>query len=169
RTTMHSSVFYPCFVRGFCRVAGRREQERWSMAKGPLSEIIVIDLTRVLAGPFCTMMLAELGARVIKVEDPRQGDDSRAFAPFHQGKSAYFLSLNRDKESIALDLKNEADREVFLGLVRQGDVLVENYRPGTLDRLDLGYERLRQVNARLIYGAVSGFGDSGPWRTKPAY
>jgi CoA:oxalate CoA-transferase len=129
----------------------------------------VIDLTRVLAGPFCTMMLAELGARVIKVEDPSKGDDSRCYAPFHQGKSAYFLSLNRDKESIALDLKNEDDRNVFLSLVRQGDVLVENYRPGTLDRLNLGYEHLRQVNARLIFAAVSGFGDSGPWRSKPAY
>src|SRR5437762_6960781 len=111
------------------------------MPDGFFSGLLVVDLTRVLAGPFCTMMLAELGARVIKVEDPRQGDDSRAFAPFHQGKSAYFLSLNRDKESIALDLKNEADREVFLDLIRTGDVLVENYRPGTLDRLGLGYER----------------------------
>src|SRR5262245_6012718 len=124
------------------------------MPRGPLAELVVIDLTRVLAGPFCTMMLAELGARVIKVEEPRQGDDSRSFAPFHRGKSAYFLSLNRDKESIALDLKNDADREVFLDLVRQGDVLVENYRPGTLDRLGLGYERLRQVNERLVYAAV---------------
>ena len=136
---------------------------------GPLSGVTVIDLTRVLAGPFCTMMLAELGARVIKVEEPKKGDDSRCYAPFHQGQSAYFLSLNRGKESIALDLKNQEDREVFLGLVRRGDVLVENYRPGTLDRLNLGYERLRDVNGRLIYAAVSGFGDSGPWRTKPAY
>jgi CoA:oxalate CoA-transferase len=139
------------------------------MLEGPLSHIVVIDLTRVLAGPFCTMMLAELAARVIKVEEPRRGDDSRGFAPFHRGKSAYYLSLNRGKESIALDLKNEADRAFFLELVGRGDVLVENYRPGTLDRLGLGYERLRQVNSRLIYAAVSGFGDSGPWRTKPAY
>jgi CoA:oxalate CoA-transferase len=139
------------------------------MPAGPLSEITVIDLTRVLAGPFCTMMLAELGARVIKVEEPGKGDDSRCFTPFHQGKSAYYLSLNRGKESIALDLKDEDDRAVFLDLVRKGDVLVENYRPGTLDRLGLGYEQLRQENGRLIYAAVSGFGDSGPWRTKPAY
>src|SRR4051794_28492790 len=109
------------------------------MLSGPLSEIIVIDLTRVLAGPFCTMMLAEMGARVIKVEDPRQGDDSRCFAPFHQGKSAYYLSLNREKESIALNLKNEEDRAVFVDLIHRADVLVENYRPGTLDRLGLGY------------------------------
>jgi CoA:oxalate CoA-transferase len=136
---------------------------------GPLAGVVVIDLTRVLAGPFCTMMLAELGARVIKVEEPRIGDDSRHFTPLHQGKSAYFLSLNREKESIALDLKNEQDRALFLDLVRRGDVVVENYRPGTLERLGLGYERLREVNGGLIYAAVSGFGDSGPWRTKPAY
>src|ERR1700732_1322465 len=109
------------------------------MALGPLSDIMVIDLTRVLAGPFCTMMLAELGARVIKVENPDGGDDSRCFAPFLDGRSAYFQSLNRGKESIALDLKNPADCQVFHRLVRRGDVLVENYRPGTLDRLGLGY------------------------------
>src|SRR5204862_515870 len=116
---------------------------------GPLSGLTIIDHTRVLAGPFCTMMLAELGARVIKVEEPGKGDDSRAFAPFHQGQSAYFLSLNREKESIALDLKNEADRAVLLDLVRRADVVVENFRPGTLDRLGLGYERLRLENKRL--------------------
>jgi CoA:oxalate CoA-transferase len=136
---------------------------------GPLSGVVVVDLTRVLAGPFCTMMLAELGARVIKVEEPRTGDDSRCFAPMHKGKSAYFLSLNREKESIALDLKNDEDRAVLFELVRRADVVVENFRPGTLDRLGLGYERLREVNGGLIYAAVSGFGDSGPMRTKPAY
>src|ERR1700747_3776318 len=100
------------------------------MRPGPLQGLLVVDLTRVLAGPFCTMMLAELGARVIKVEEPRRGDDARCFTPFHHGKSAYFLSLNRDKESIALDLKNEDDRAVFLDLVRRSDVVVENFRPG---------------------------------------
>ncbi len=115
------------------------------------------------------MMLAELGARVIKVEEPSSGDDSRCFAPMHKGKSAYFLSLNREKESIALDLKNDEDRAVLLDLVRRADVVVENFRPGTLDRLGLGYEHLREVNGGLIYAAVSGFGDSGPMRTKPAY
>jgi CoA:oxalate CoA-transferase len=128
----------------------------------------VIDLTRVLAGPFCTMMLAELGARVIKVEPPA-GDDSRQFDPFFEGKSAYFGSLNRGKESVTLDLKNPDDRAVFLTMLRRADVLVENYRPGTLERLGLGYERLREVNPRLIYAAVSGFGQTGPWRHKPAY
>src|SRR5207244_3156498 len=115
------------------------------MNPGPFAGILVIDLTRVLAGPFCTMMLAELGARVIKVENPDGVDDSRRFAPFFEGdRSAYFLSLNRGKESIALDLKNPADREVLLTLIRRADVLAENYRPGTMDRLGLGYGRLRE-------------------------
>jgi CoA:oxalate CoA-transferase len=136
---------------------------------GPFAGLLVIDLTRVLAGPFCTMMLAELGARVIKVENPDGGDDSRRFDPLIEDKSAYFQSLNRSKESIALDLKREADREVFLNLVQRADVLAENYRPGTLDRLGLGYERLRVLNPRLVYAAVSGFGHTGPWAPKPAY
>src|SRR5947209_1400457 len=106
-----------------------------TMANGPLSGLLVLDLTRVLAGPFCTMLLAELGARVIKVENPLGGDDSRRFAPFFQQQSAYFMSLNRGKESIALDLKKDADRELLLRMLRRADVLVENYRPGTLDRL----------------------------------
>lgn len=115
------------------------------------------------------MMLAELGARVIKIENPDGGDDSRRFDPFVDGKSAYFLSLNRGKESVALNLKAEADRAVFLEMVRRGDVLVENFRPGTLERLGLGYEQLREGNPRLIYAAVSGFGHTGPWSHKPAY
>jgi CoA:oxalate CoA-transferase len=139
------------------------------MPSGPLSGVLVLDLTRVLAGPFCTMMLAELGARVIKVENPDGGDDARHFDPFFGKQSAYFLSLNRGKESIALNLKDSKDRDVFLALVRRADVLVENFRPGTLDRLGLGYEHLREVNARLIYAAVSGFGHTGPWSHKPAY
>jgi CoA:oxalate CoA-transferase len=139
------------------------------MTAGPFSGLLIIDLTRVLAGPFCTMLLAELGARVIKVENPEGGDDARHFDPFVNGQSAYFLSLNRGKESIALDLKSDTDREVFLALVRRGDVFVENFRPGTLERLGLGYDRLRDLNPRLIYAAVSGFGHTGPWSHKPAY
>jgi CoA:oxalate CoA-transferase len=139
------------------------------MISGPLSGLLVIDLTRVLAGPFCTMLLAELGARVIKVENPDGGDDARHFEPFVAGRSAYFLSLNRGKESIALDLKDADDRRVFLSLVRRGDVLVENFRPGTLDRLGLGYAHLREVNLRLVYASVSGFGQTGPWSHRPAY
>src|SRR5438132_313990 len=137
------------------------------MPSGPFSGILVIDLTRVLAGPYCTMLLADLGARVIKVENPECGDDSRHFEPFFDGKSAYFLSLNRGKESIALDLKNDNDRDVLLTLVKRGDVLVENFRPGTMERLGLGYDKLRELNPRLIYAAVSGFGHTGPWSHKP--
>ncbi len=139
------------------------------MPSGPFSGLLVIDLTRVLAGPYCTMMLAELGARVVKVENPRGGDDSRGFDPFFEGRSAYFASLNRGKESIALDLKADDDRAVFLEMARRADVLTENYRPGTLERLGLGYERLREINPRLVYAAVSGFGHSGPWSRRPAY
>jgi CoA:oxalate CoA-transferase len=139
------------------------------MVDGPFSGLLVLDLTRVLAGPFCTMMLAELGARVIKVEDPRGGDDARRFEPFFEGQSAYFASLNRGKESIALDLKDNGARAVFEKLVRRADVLVENFRPGTLERLGFGYEQLRALNPRLIYAAVSGFGQTGPWSRKPAY
>jgi CoA:oxalate CoA-transferase len=139
------------------------------MLDGFFSGLLVVDLTRVLAGPFCTMMMAELGARVIKVEDPRGGDDSRRFGPFFEGQSAYFASLNRGKESIALDLKDEADGRVFRTLVGRADVLVENFRPGTMERLGFGYESLRAVNPRLIYAAVSGFGQTGPWSRKPAY
>src|SRR5262245_20927253 len=121
------------------------------MPDGPLSGLFVLDLTRVLAGPFCTMMLSELGARVVKVEDPRGGDDARRFEPFFESQSAYFGSLNRGKESIALDLKDYADRAVFAMLVRRADVLVENFRAGTMERLGFGYEQLRAVNPRLIY------------------
>jgi CoA:oxalate CoA-transferase len=138
------------------------------MPEGPLAGVVVIDLTRVLAGPFCTMMLAELGARVIKVEPPG-GDEARQFDPFLEGQSGYFASLNRGKESIALDLKAPAGRDAFLALVRRGDVLVENYRPGTLDRLGLGYDCLRGLNPRLVYASVSGFGQTGPWAGRPAY
>jgi CoA:oxalate CoA-transferase len=138
------------------------------MADGPFTGLLVLDLTRVLAGPFCTLLLAELGARVIKVEGPA-GDDARAFEPFVEGRSAYFGSLNRGKESIALDLKAGDDRGLFLRMVRRADVLVENYRPGTLERLGLGYEDLKAHNPALVYAAVSGFGATGPWSRRPAY
>lgn len=138
-------------------------------SSGPLSGLLVIDLSRALAGPFCTVYLAELGARVIKVENPRGGDESRQFDPMFRGRSAYFASLNRGKESLALDLKGEADRALLWRLLRRADVLVENYRPGTLERLGFGHEALRAANPRLIYAAISGFGHTGPLRTKPAY
>ena len=138
-------------------------------AAGPLSGITVLDLTRVLAGPYCTMMLADLGARVIKVERPEIGDDARHIGPFIEGKSAYFVSLNRGKESIALDLKDESDRTVFEGLLEHADILIENFRPGTMEKLGYGWEALHARLPKLIYAQVSGFGDTGPYREKPAY
>jgi hypothetical protein len=111
---------------------------------GPLSGVTVIDLTRVLAGPFCTIVLADLGARVIKVEQPGTGNDSRAHGPFLKGSSAYFGSLNRGKDSIAFNLKDKADRAVFEKLITRADVLVENYRPGTMEKLGLGWHDMRR-------------------------
>jgi CoA:oxalate CoA-transferase len=135
----------------------------------PLSGITVLDLTRVLSGPYCTMLLADMGARVIKVEQPGKGDDSRHIGPFKAGKSAYFTSINRGKQSIALDLKAPADRKIFEALVARADVLVENYRPGVMDKLGYGWEALHARYPRLIYAAASGFGHTGPDREKAAY
>lgn len=140
-----------------------------SPVPGPFSGITIIDLTRVLAGPFATMVLADLGARVIKVEMPGTGDDARAFGPFIREKSAYFMPLNRGKESIALDLKNEEDRDIFQKLLAKADVLVENFRPGTMEKLGFGWEILHQRFPRLVYAACSGFGHTGPGRFRPAY
>ena len=137
--------------------------------RGPLDNLLVVDLSRVLAGPYATMVLADLGARVIKVEAPETGDDARHFGPFIGGKSAYFMSLNRGKESIALNLKAPGDRVLFEQLVAVADVLVENYRPGTMERLGYGWDELRALNHRLVYAAVSGFGHTGPYRERAAY
>ena len=142
---------------------------RPSAVEGPLSGTTVIDLTRVLAGPYCTMVLADMGARVIKVEAPPNGDDSRSFGPFMAGRSAYFMSLNRGKESIALDLKNAADQRNFERLLEHADVLVENFRPGVLERLGYGWDHLRESFPRLVYLALSGFGRTGPYAQRPAY
>ena len=136
---------------------------------GPLDGVTVIDLTRVLAGPYCTLVLADLGARVIKVETPGGGDDSRTFGPFVRGKSAYFMSINRGKESIVLDLKDEAGRAAFEDLLAGADVLVENFRAGTMERLGYGWEALHPRFPRLIYAACSGFGHTGPYAGRPAY
>lgn len=136
---------------------------------GPLSGITVLDLTRVLAGPYCTMMLADLGARVIKVEAPGKGDDARQYGPIVNGHSTYFVSVNRGKQSIALDLKAPDDRDTFERLLQVADVLVENFRPGVMERLGYGWDTLEQRFPRLIYGAVSGFGHTGPYRSRPAY
>jgi CoA:oxalate CoA-transferase len=136
----------------------------------PLSGLTVIDLSRVLAGPYCALMLSDLGARVIKVEQPGKGDDTRRYGPFSaSGKSGYFTSINHAKESIALDLKNPDDRAVLDGLLSLADVLVENFRPGVMEKLGLGWEMLHARFPRLIYCAVSGFGHSGPDSQKAAY
>jgi CoA:oxalate CoA-transferase len=136
---------------------------------GPLSGVTVVDLSRILAGPYCTMLMAELGARVIKVETPRTGDDARHYGPFLKGKSAYFMSINRGKESIALDLKNDGDRATFEKLLANADVVVENFRPGTMEKLGYGWETLHKKFPKLIYAAASGFGHSGPDSQRPAY
>jgi len=137
--------------------------------QAPLAGVTVLDLSRVLAGPYCTMILADLGARVIKVENPRGGDDSRAYGPFVQGVSAYFMSVNRGKESIALDLKAAPDRQLFESILPGVDVLVENFRPGTMEKLGYGWEQLRARHPSLIYAATSGFGHTGPYRDRAAY
>jgi len=136
---------------------------------GPLAGTLIVDLTRVLAGPFCTMVLCDLGARVIKVEAPGRGDDARHIGPFVGEESAYFMSLNRGKQSIALDLKDAADREVFDRLLTRADVLAENFRPGVLKRLGYGWESLHRRHPRLILASTSGFGQTGPYAEQPAY
>ena len=137
--------------------------------RGPLSGITIIDLSRILAGPYCTLLLAELGARVIKVEPPQQGDDARHYGPFKNGKSAYFASVNRGKESIALDLKSPPGREIFERLLDKADAVVENFRPGTMEKLGYGWETLHPRYPRLVYAVASGFGHSGPYSHYPAY
>ncbi|HEV2649843.1 MAG TPA: CoA transferase [Rhizomicrobium sp.] len=141
---------------------------------GPLAGLLVVDLTRVLAGPYAALMLNELGARVIKVEPPRTGDDSRHIGPFVTApsgkvKSGYFMSVNRAKESIALDLKADGDRNIFEALLARADVLIENYRGGTMEKLGYGYEQLKETYPKLIYCGVSGFGHTGPYSKRPAY
>lgn len=136
---------------------------------GPFSDLLVIDLTHVLNGPFGTNLLADLGARVIKIERPGHGDDTRLYGPFVDDQSLYFSFLNRGKESIVLDLKAEPDRLVFLDMVRQADVLAENFRPGTMERLGFSYDALSAINPRLVYASSSGFGQTGPMAAWPAY
>ena len=138
-------------------------------ATGPLSGILVVDLSRILAGPYCTMLMAEMGARVIKVEPPGKGDDAREYGPFVKRTSTYFASVNRGKQSIALDLKDKADQAVFERLLARADVLVENFRPGTMEKLGYGWEALHPKFPRLIYAAASGFGHTGPYSKHPAY
>jgi CoA:oxalate CoA-transferase len=135
----------------------------------PLSGIKVLDMTRVLAGPFATMLLADLGAEVLKVELPGIGDDSRHFGPFKNERSLYFVSINRGKRSMTLNLKTAKGKELLRTLVAEHDILVENFRPGVMEKLGLGYDELKAINPRLIYAASSGYGHTGPDSTKPAY
>ncbi len=136
----------------------------------PLDDLVVVDLSRALAGPYCTMMLADLGARVIKVESPDGGDDTRGWGPpFLDGESAYFLSINRNKQSVTLNLKHPRGRDLLLRLIARADVLVENFRPGTMERLGLAYAAVRDAAPRLIFCSISGFGQTGPYRERAAY
>ena len=136
----------------------------------PLDDLTVVDLTRALAGPYCTMMLGDLGARVLKIETPDGGDDTRGWGPpFTGGESAYFMSINRNKSSVTLNLRDARARDVLWRLLGRADVLVENFRPGAMDRLGFGYEAVHTALPRLVYCSISGFGQTGPYRERAAY
>jgi crotonobetainyl-CoA:carnitine CoA-transferase CaiB-like acyl-CoA transferase len=135
----------------------------------PLAGIRVIDLTRVLAGPFCSMSLGDMGAEVIKVEEPGKGDDTRGWPPFANGESTYFMSVNRNKKSLTLNMKAPEGQAILRRLIAKADVVIENFRPGTMERLGFGYDALRKLNRRLIYCSISGFGESGPESSRPGY
>lgn len=139
------------------------------MSKGLLDGVKVLDLSRVLAGPYCTMMLADMGADVIKIEMPGRGDDSRANAPQVNGESAYFMNLNRNKKGMTLNLKSEEGKKIFKDLVKKADIVVENYRPGVMKKLGLDYEVLKEINPGIVYGVVSGFGQFGPYSQRAGY
>ncbi|RPH53003.1 MAG: CoA transferase [Desulfobacteraceae bacterium] len=138
-------------------------------AKGALMNLRVLDLTRVLAGPYCSLILGDLGADIIKIETPGLGDDSRSYPPFIGAESAYFMNLNRNKRSITLDLKTPEGKGVFLDLVKCSDVVIENFRPGTMGKMGLGYEDLSKENPLIVYSSISGFGQYGPYRDLPGY
>ncbi|GHV45042.1 CoA transferase [Synergistales bacterium] len=139
------------------------------VSKGVLDGVKVLDLTRVLAGPYCGMMLADMGAEVIKLESPGKGDDSRAFYPQIKGESAYYMNLNRNKRGITLNLKSAKGKEIFIKLVKKVDIIIENFRPGTMEKLGLGYEALKKENPAIVYGCVSGFGQYGPYSKQAGY
>ena len=136
---------------------------------GLLEGVTILDLTRVLAGPYSGMLMADMGARVIKIENPRGGDDTRSMGPFINGNSVYYANFNRSKLGCTLNLKAPEGRAIFLEMVKKADVILENYRPGTMEKLGLGYDTLKEVNPGIIYGAVSGFGHTGPLSKRAGY
>ena len=139
-------------------------------SRTPLEGVVVLDVTQVMAGPFCTLLLGDMGADVIKIEKPQGGDDSRTMGPpFIEGESAAFLAVNRNKRSVTMNLKSEKGRELFRLLARRSDILVENFRPGTMEDLDLHYEAITQINPTIIYCSISGFGQTGPYRNRGGF
>ena len=145
------------------KAAGKRRP------KPPLAGIRVIDLTRVLAGPFCSMSLGDMGAEIIKVEEPGKGDDTRGWPPFAGGEATYFMSVNRSKKSLTLNMKPPEGQAILRALIAKADVVLENFRPGTMERLGFGYDALKKINPRLVYCSISGFGESGPESPRPGY
>jgi len=149
--------------------SAKRKSVAPARSRAPLAGVRVIDFTRILAGPFGSMFLGDMGAEVIKVEEPAKGDDTRGWPPFVGGEATYFLSVNRNKKSLTLNLKAPEGQEILRKLIARADVVLENFRPGTMERLGFGYERLRAVNRRLVYCSISGFGESGPEASRPGY
>ena len=147
----------------------RKESARPARSRAPLAGVRVIDFTRILAGPFGSMSLGDMGAEVIKVEEPAKGDDTRGWPPFVGGEATYFLAVNRSKKSLTLNMKAPEGQAILRKLIAKADVVLENFRPGTMERLGFGYAALRALNPRLVYCSISGFGESGPEASRPGY
>ena len=167
RGQRHLGGTIPWRLRRKKAAAGRKAGRH--RPRPPLAGVRVIDLTRVLAGPFCSMSLGDMGAEVIKVEEPGKGDDTRGWPPFANGESTYFMSVNRNKKSLTLNMKAPEGQAILRRLIAKADVVIENFRPGTMERLGFGYDALRKLNPRLIYCSISGFGESGPESSRPGY
>lgn len=159
----------PKYIFYFGIFFARHQSVKYIENKGPFDGLLVIDLTHVLNGPFGTQLLCNMGARVIKIEPPGHGDDTRTFGPYVDGQSLYYSFINHGKESVVLDLKNEQDKSIFINMLKQADVLAENFRPGTMTKLGFSWETLQQINPRLIYASSSGFGHTGPLKDFSAY